>query len=152
MELRPATLVEANMRDLLRQLGQAVSGREGIPVTVAVDGSCDLPADVQVALYRIAQEALNNVVKHARARQVEVSLRCTTAFPVPSSAGADGQGARVELSIIDDGIGFDLAGVSREHLGLGIMRERSEAIGASLRIESQAEQGTRVTVLWPDER
>jgi signal transduction histidine kinase/ligand-binding sensor domain-containing protein len=151
MELRPATLVEASMRDLLRQLGQAVSGREGIPVTVTVDEPCDLPADVQVALYRIAQEALNNVVKHAQANQVEVSLRCVArSFPT-SNQDADGRDVTVELCIRDDGIGFDPACVSPEHLGLGIMRERSEAIGAMLKIDSLEGQGTEVFLAWSDE-
>ena len=67
MELRPAALVEANMADLLRQLGEAVTGRTGVPVTVTVEGQYKFPPDVHVALYRIAQEALNNVVKHAQA-------------------------------------------------------------------------------------
>ena len=77
LELRPARLVETRLDDLLRQLGEAASGREGIPVAVQVEGQqrAKLPPDVHIALYRIAQEALNNVVKHARAHQVTVRLR-----------------------------------------------------------------------------
>jgi signal transduction histidine kinase len=145
MELRPATLTEASLKDLLRQLAQAVTGREGIPVTVTVEEPCELPAAVHIALYRITQEALNNVVKHATASQVEVSLRCGT---VASTSLDEGLGERVELSIRDDGCGFDSQSVSSERLGLGIMRERAEAIGARLEIESEPGHGTQILVVW----
>ena len=149
MELRPAALVEASMVDLLQQLGQAVSGREGIPVTVLVDEPCSLPADVHVALYRIAQEALNNVVKHAQASQVEVSLHCLR--PDSQQASSTFQirrGEEFTLRIRDDGLGFDPPSASQERLGLGIMRERAQSVGASLEIESQVGRGTLVTVVW----
>jgi signal transduction histidine kinase len=61
--------------DLLRLLGNAFSGRTNIPVVVTVDGEGSLPADTQVALYRICQEALNNIAKHAKASHVTVDLR-----------------------------------------------------------------------------
>jgi signal transduction histidine kinase len=143
MELRPAALAEASMKDLLRQLGQAATGREGIPVTVTVDKGCgpsmdETPAEIRIALYRITQEALNNVVKHAQASQVSVTLDCT---PAP-------QGIRVELCICDDGLGFDPEGVSQDHLGLGIMHERAASIHAQLQVESQPGGGTQVKVVW----
>jgi signal transduction histidine kinase/ligand-binding sensor domain-containing protein len=140
LELRPAALVETGLSDLLHQLAVAATGRVGVPVTVEVSGVCALPPDVHVALYRISQEALNNVVKHARASQVEVSLRCT--------AGPSGTGSEVELHIRDDGRGFDPGGVTPDHLGLGIMRERAEAIGAQLQIETVIGQGTWVSLSW----
>ena len=149
LELRPAALVETGLEDLLRQLGEAVTGREGVPVTVEVDGLCELPADLHVALYRIAQEALNNVVKHAQASQVAVSLRCAPRVPLPSLREGEGAGVKVELCIRDDGRGFDPDDVPPEHMGLGIMRERSEAVGAQVGIVSQASRGTQVTVVWP---
>jgi two-component system nitrate/nitrite sensor histidine kinase NarX len=130
------------MRDLLRQLGQAVSGREGIPVEVEVDEVCDLPSGVRVALYRIAQEALNNVVKHAAASRVEVRLGCW------QPQGESNPGEYVRLLICDDGCGFDSLEVSQERLGLRIMRERAASIDARLEIESQPGEGTQVSVLW----
>ena len=89
LELRPSALVEANLGDLLRQLAESVSGRAGIPVTVVVDGCppSDLPDEVHIAFYRIAQEALNNVMKHPRA--AEQKLRCgapSTCRPVCKTA------------------------------------------------------------------
>jgi signal transduction histidine kinase len=99
-----------------------------------VEGDCALPPEVQVALYRIAQEALNNVAKYARATQVSVSLRLSS------------DSAR--LMVIDDGVGFDPAAIPPNHLGLRIMRERAEAIGARLNIYSEPGEGTQVAVVW----
>jgi signal transduction histidine kinase len=170
LELRPAALVEADLDGLLRQLAEALTGREGIPVAVTMEGQVDLPAEVHVALYRIAQEALNNVVKHAQASQVEVSLRCAPLFPSDRarsasslSQGEEGEpvlsavegpvlsaveGARVELCIRDNGRGFDPGDIPPERLGLGIIRERAQAIGAVLEIDSQIGRGTQVKVIW----
>lgn len=134
MELRPASLIEAPLGDVLRQLSEAFIGRTRVPVDFAVQGECKLPADVQVALYRIAQETLNNVAKHAGASQVVFHLHCR-----PEA---------VELIIRDDGCGFEPGRLAPEHLGLGIMRERADAVGASLSVESQPGHGTTVSVVW----
>lgn len=136
LELRPAALTEVGLTDLLRQLTEATTGRTRVPVTLAVQGQHLLPPDVQVALYRITQEALNNIAKHADASQVTVSL-CH-------------QPERVELLITDDGRGFNTEDITSEHLGLSIMRERATSIGAVISIESQVSHGTRVTIVWSD--
>ncbi len=143
LELRPAVLVEASLADLLRQLAEAATGREGLTIEVSVENPSPLPCDVHIALYRIAQEALNNVVKHARADRVWIDL----AF---ADAGlSNGQtGVQVDLRIRDDGRGFHLDAVPPNHLGLGIMRERAHAIGAKLAIISQPGQGAQITVNW----
>jgi signal transduction histidine kinase/ligand-binding sensor domain-containing protein len=135
LELRPAALAEAGLGDLLRQLAEAVTGRARVPVAVEVRGECShMMPDVKVALYRIAQEALNNVARHAGASQARVSLCC-------------GPG-RVELRISDDGRGFDVDSIPPDHLGVGIMHERAEAIGAALTIGSEVERGTEVVVVY----
>jgi signal transduction histidine kinase/PAS domain-containing protein len=145
LELRPAALVKASLDDLLRQLAEAVIGRARIPVALEIQGHCSPPHDVKVAIYRIAQEALNNVAKHAEASQATVSLHCS-----PPGPDEELQVEWARLRVSDDGRGFELNRVSPDHLGIGIMRERAEAIGATLTIESRPGHGTQVVVTWQD--
>ena len=74
-ELRPSTLTDSDLGDLLRLLGNALEGRTNVPVAVTVSGEFILPAEVQVTFYRVCQEALNNIAKHAKASQVEINLK-----------------------------------------------------------------------------
>lgn len=134
LELRPTALVEASLGDLLRQLADAVTGRARIPVTVVIEGKGTLPAEVQIAFYRIAQESLNNVTKHSGASHVTIKMRQT-----PDS---------VSLEVEDDGRGFDPGAVPATHLGLNIMRERAESVGAQLEIETAQGQHTRILTSW----
>jgi two-component system nitrate/nitrite sensor histidine kinase NarX len=134
-ELRPSTLTDTELGDLLRLLGNAFTGRTNTPVSVTVSGSGTLPTEAHVALYRICQEALNNIAKHARATQVEIGVR----------HAPDG----LELQVRDNGRGFvtsepEISG----HYGLSMMRERAEGSGASLTIASQEGRGTVVTARW----
>jgi signal transduction histidine kinase len=133
-ELRPSALADAELGYLLRQLVESFIGRQRIPVDVQVEETCQIPAQVKVALYRIAQEALNNVAKHSNAASVKVNLRC-----LPEE---------VILSIADDGRGFEASQVHAENLGLGIMRDRAKDVGASLTIQSQPGMGVEVTARW----
>ena len=146
LELRPSALVDAALNDLLRQLAESITGRARVPVTVEVEGECALPPEVKVALYRIAQEALNNVAKHAGASQATVSLRCAPPLSSPRAGGM--KGGEVELRVSDDGRGFDPESGPPESLGMGIMRERAEAIGAALDVDSEVDHGTQVVVVW----
>jgi PAS domain S-box-containing protein len=133
-ELRPAALADADLNDLLRQLAESVIGRARVPVTLEVDGSCEIPPDVKIALYRIAQEALNNIAKHSGASRAQVSLHC--------------QPHRIILQIIDNGHGFDMLQVAPGSFGLSNMKERAGQIGAELKIESKIDQGTEITIDW----
>lgn len=134
LELRPGALAGLKLSELLHQLTAAMSARTDLPITTTVSGERSLPEDAKIALYRIAQEALNNISKHARASQAWVSLQ--------SDANA------ATLRIRDNGRGFDPGAVSPHQMGLSIMRERAEAIGAALTVDSQPEQGTEVVVTW----
>ena len=140
-ELRPSTLIDSNLGDLLRLLGNAFTGRTNVPVVVTVDRDTNLPAKVQIALYRICQEALNNIVKHGKASQVKITLfhaKPTDDLP--------------QLTIYDNGQGFDPAVAPLSgHYGLGMMRERTEAVGAILKITSQPGQGTKIFIDWPQQ-
>ncbi len=140
LELRPAAVCEANFSDLLRQLTEAASGRAGQMVSLEIHGQHELPPDIQVAFYRIAQEALNNVVKHSRATQVRVYLAINTT--------PDDQLEGVTLQVSDDGIGFEPYGAPQDHLGLSIMTERAHAIGARLLLDSKPGHGTVVRLIW----
>jgi PAS domain S-box-containing protein len=132
-ELRPSALAEAELGHLLRQLGESVTGRARVPVTVNIDCALPFAVDTKIGLYRIAQEALNNVAKHSGAESAVVTLRCRTGF--------------TEMSIADNGRGFDPATAAGKSLGLGIMNERATAIGATLTIRSTPGHGTEVCVV-----
>jgi signal transduction histidine kinase len=139
LELRPAALTQARFPDLLKQLSEAVIGRARLPVELTVAGNYELPPDIKVAFYRIAQESLNNVVKYARASQVKINIHLDC--------------CNVLMEIIDDGIGFDPSTVKPTSLGMRIMRERAEAIQARFNITSIPGQGTTISVSWnEDER
>jgi signal transduction histidine kinase len=134
LELRPAGIAEARMADLLLQLAESTTGRARLPVQLQIEGEGKLPPQVKVTIYRIAQEALNNVSKHADADQVLVNLKLGEDF--------------VELRVEDDGQGFEVDDVTADHLGLGIMRERAQSIGADLKVQSEPGEGTRVMLTW----
>ncbi|HEU5424535.1 MAG TPA: GAF domain-containing protein [Nitrolancea sp.] len=139
VELRPGGLSDLPLADLLGQLAEATRGRTQVDIALQIEGRpAALPSDTQIALYRIAQEALNNVVRHAQASSAVLALRYAP-------------GPRVRLSVVDDGLGFDLAAIPAGHLGVGIMRERAAAIGATLRVTSSRGGGTRVEVDWQGE-
>jgi signal transduction histidine kinase len=134
LELRPDTLIEVEIGDLYRHLANAFSGRTHIPVEFTQEGKLELPPDVKEVFYRVAQEALNNIAKHAGATQVQVSLA--------------GQKDQAEAVISDDGCGFDARRLSPENLGMKIMRERAAAIHAKIQIESSPGAGTRIQLRW----
>jgi PAS domain S-box-containing protein len=133
-ELRPAALAEAELSDLLRQLGDTITGRARLPVTLEISGNILLPSEVKIALYRIAQEALNNVAKHSRANAARVELEYRQ--------------DRVLLRVSDNGTGFEKSALPHNCFGVRIMRERASAAGADLQIDSNIGLGTTVTVEW----
>lgn len=135
MELRPKALVEARLSDLLSQLAEAAMSRKRIDISLQVDEGVKLSPDVQIGLYRIAQEGMNNVVKHSHATMVEINLTS--------------EGSQVRLAIRDNGRGFELDNVPRERFGVSIMRERADAINALLQVDTSLNNGTVVTVVWP---
>jgi len=136
MELRPSAFRDADPRELFKHLTNAFSGRTGVPVDFEVDAlpGCSLPVEVKNVFYRIAQEGLNNVLKHADASRVWFRFSCSDAEGV--------------LTISDDGQGFSPEDVPAGHLGLEIMAERAEAIGAELTLASNPGEGTTLRLVW----
>lgn len=133
-ELQPSTLTDTDLGDLLRQLGNALSGRANIPVAVTITGSFILPPEVQMTFYRVCQEALLNVARHAKASQVEIDLQQT--------------GDVIELCIRDNGQGFDPEKNFSEHYGLNMMKVRAKAVGARLSITRQPLHGMELALRW----
>ncbi|MGD8405271.1 MAG: histidine kinase [Anaerolineales bacterium] len=138
LELRPTSLSDMDLEDLLRHLTNAFTGRTQVRVELVVEGLAVPSPEIKEVFYRVAQEALNNITKHAEASQVSVHLH-----------GGRGQ---MQLEILDDGRGFDPQAVSPENLGLGIMHERAESIGAELNVISQPGQGTKINLFWKEEK
>ena len=136
LEMRPAALAKSSLGDLLRHLVDATEARTRIPVKLSIAASPPLPPDVTIALYRIAQEAMNNVVRHSKARHAWVTLSCSDGL--------------VKLVVGDDGRGFDSSPVGPEQFGLHFMRERAEAVAATLSVASASRHGTVVTTEWSD--
>ena len=135
LELRPAALAGADLGELLRQLADGTASRKKLTMIVQADGPTELPVDVKIGLYRIAQEALANVVKHAQATQVQLLLET--------------QGSAVRLRIEDNGHACPPPGARSGGLGMAIMQERAQTLGAALAVISVDGGGQRVEVSWP---
>lgn len=134
--LRPPVLDDYGLLAALRQLVTEFGQRSGIAAELSGDElQPRLPPIVETAMFRISQEALNNIAKHAQAKEVEVSLHAAP--------------GRVMLDITDDGVGFDAneTVADKRHWGLITMRERAEAVDIAFRLESAPGAGTRITLV-----
>jgi len=135
VDLRPVSLDHLGLEAALRQYAQAAASKFGLAVRFKARGftSERLPTAVETALYRVVQEAMTNVVRHARATRVDVLV--------------EHRGDRVRVMIEDDGVGFEPSRVQRgDHFGLLGIRERAEALGGSLTVESAPGAGATVVV------
>jgi len=132
-QLRPLVLKRDGLVGALQQRLDAVEKRAGVDARLLVEGPVDLPVEVEDGLYRIAQEALNNALKHAVPTSVTVRIRAS--------------GGKVTLEVSDDGRGFDPERVSDEGgMGLANMRGRAERLGGDLALLSASGEGTTVRV------
>jgi two-component system sensor histidine kinase UhpB len=137
--LRPTALDDLGLRAALAGLVDDVERGGNIEATFESDGElAELPSDVQLVVYRVAQEALSNAVRHSGAGSVRVQLK-----RVPGEGGD-----RIELTVRDDGRGFSFDDAARG-LGLAGMRERALLVGGEVRVESRPEVGTRVRLSVP---
>jgi NarL family two-component system sensor histidine kinase LiaS len=129
-ELRPVALADKGLGTSLREHVERWSRQTGIEASTILEGTRALPLEVEQALFRVAQEALANVAKHSRARQVEVTLSCPR--------------DDVGLKVVDDGRGFAPSSAMGRGMGLRSMRERMEALGGELAVDSKPGEGTRI--------
>lgn len=134
-ELRPESLQTEGLVVALEKQAAALQARYSLPVQIDLCPEPDLPLPIKEAFYRIAQEALHNVVKHARASRVELRLTCA-----PEA---------ITLDISDDGLGFNPDAVFPGHLGLQSMRERAARLGGSFTCTSAPGSGARITARIP---
>jgi two-component system nitrate/nitrite sensor histidine kinase NarX len=138
-ELHPTTLADSNLADLLELLAKAFSVRTNVPVVMTVNHEIILPAKVQSAFYRVCQEALFNIAKHAKASEVEINL--------------SRKDTMIELYVLDNGKGFDTQKTfPASHYGLSMMHEHAESVGAELTIVSEVGSGTKLTMRWNDDQ
>jgi signal transduction histidine kinase len=140
-QLRPPGLSEQGLVAALQQHVAALGRREGLTVELHVNGEERYARGAEQAIYRIVQESLNNVVKHAGTCNVAISL--------------DLQPEGLRLHVADDGYGFDPSSesyLSSRHLGLTSMRERAAELGGTLELRSQPGRGTDVIVVVPRNR
>lgn len=135
-ELRPTVLDNLGLVPALEFLADRVSRRTGLTISVEADTEERLAATIETALYRIVQEALNNVVKHAQASHATVELECSS--------------SKVVCRVRDDGVGFAARGEpSTQGLGLLGIRERLNALGGSLTVQTGYERGTTIVAEIP---
>jgi PAS domain S-box-containing protein len=134
-ELRPESLEHEGLVRAIEKQAIALGARHRIAIEPAFDSEPDIPLPIKEALYRIAQEAMHNAVKHARPRTIRLRLDC--------GAGM------VTLEVADDGTGFDTSGSFPGHLGLKSMPERAERLGGQVVVTSTPGAGTRVCASIP---
>ena len=134
-ELRPESLEKEGLVAALEKQADALKARHGIDVVTTLCTEPEGSLEVKEAVYRIAQEALHNVVKHARASNVEMKMECTP--------------EQIILEVSDEGVGFEARGDFPGHLGLRSMRERASHLGGALEVDSSPGKGTHICARIP---
>jgi two-component system nitrate/nitrite sensor histidine kinase NarX len=134
LELRSGDLQKQTLNQLITTLAEAGRVRTHAVISLTITGDGTLPEEVTLAFYRIAQEALNNAINHAKASQIDIALLVEQDY--------------VELQIQDDGRGFDPRVIQEGHLGISIMSERAAQIGANLQVHSEPGKGTGIILIW----
>lgn len=131
-ELRPPILEKEGLVAVLQARLSSVEGRAGLKIKFKSELTERVSIDIEEGLCHVAQEALNNILKHAHAQNVSVNIGMINGI--------------ITMLIMDDGVGFDLSNISRGGLGLASMREHAEAMGGKLSVLSQPNYGTQITV------
>jgi two-component system sensor histidine kinase UhpB len=136
-ELRPMILEHLGLLPALRSLAEKLSRRNNLSISISGNNPVRMPASIESAVYRAAQEGLNNVVKHAHARSVRIRVRCGSRW--------------VSCIVQDDGVGLSKPGRREESTGLGLIgiRERLGALGGSFRLVSRPPRGSTLLLVVP---
>ena len=134
-ELEPVNIERDGLVSTLQQRLASVEGRSGIQARMLADNEILISADKETEIYYIVEEALNNILKHANAKTVLVTLKRRK--------------KSLYLEIVDDGLGFDPVKVETGGRGLGNMKLRAKRINATLKISSSFENGTKITMVVP---
>ncbi len=134
-EMRPLALQAQGFPTALGEVVTTWSQQTGVPVDLHVSGADDLPSEVENALLRVIQEGVANVARHSQARHVSLTV--------------EGRDASVTLTLVDDGRGFSPHLVEGAGVGLSSMRERMNALGGALSLDSAPGQGTRILARCP---
>jgi PAS domain S-box-containing protein len=137
-ELRPESLESEGLVTALQKQAAALRARHEIAVEALLCEEPEASPEAKEAVYRIAQEALHNTVKHARANRAQIRMECDS--------------SRINLEISDDGVGFEAGGEFPGHLGLRSMRERAERLGGTLEVETAPGSGTTIRARIPAQR
>jgi signal transduction histidine kinase len=133
-ELRPESLENEGLVTALTKQAAAIQTRHGLALRVDLCDEPDIPLDAKLLMYRVAQEALHNIVKHAQASQVDLELACRENW--------------VSLVIRDDGLGFDTM-IPSQGLGLRSMRERISQASGQFEVKSEPGKGTEIMAQIP---
>lgn len=133
-DLRPSSFKNEDLGEHLKELAKSMGIKTKIPISVKIEKKYRYPHKVEVGFYRIAQEALNNIVKHSSASKAKLVLKSLA--------------SKIALDIEDDGVGFNTENNYSESLGLIIMKERVKMIGASFEIKSSPGKGTKISVTY----
>ena len=136
-ELRPMVLEHLGLLPALRSLAEKLARRNRLSISVSGNNHARVPVSIESAVYRAAQEGLNNVVKHAHARSVRIRVRCGSRW--------------VSCIVQDDGVGLSKPGRREDNSGLGLIgiRERLAALGGSFRLVSRPQRGSTLLLVVP---
>jgi len=137
IELRPTAVEGKSLDELINMLVEASQIRLNCPIDLVINGEGTLPEDVTIVFYRVAQEAINNIIKYAEADEVSINITLNE--------------DSVNMIVKDNGIGFEQSEIPPGHFGLSIMKERIDQIGGNLIIDSKIGLGTQVKTRWSEE-
>ncbi|MEL6528209.1 MAG: GAF domain-containing sensor histidine kinase, partial [Chloroflexota bacterium] len=138
VELRPQAIINTPLSNLIETLCDSLRGRSELNIMLEMNTfDVNIEPKVQLNLYRMVQEILNNIDKHAQANVINIELRA--------------RNSQIEIIVADDGIGYDVDAIPAGHHGITILRERAERIGADLVIDTELGEGTYIHITLPEQ-